>query len=101
MLAQAACEQHEGPVTDFNLDDEQWEELHIASWLHDCGKVTTPEYVVDKATKLEMLYDRIRKVRMRFEVLKRDAHIAALNEQLSEAQRQTISDSAIPLERTG
>lgn len=93
MLAQAACEQHEGPFTDFNLDDEQWEELHIASWLHDCGKVTTPEYVVDKATKLEMLYDRIHEIRMRFEVLKRDAHIAALNEQLSEAQRQTISDS--------
>jgi hypothetical protein len=45
----------------------------VAAWLHDCGKVTTPEYVVDKATKLETIHDRIHEVRMRFEVLKRDA----------------------------
>ena len=50
--------------------------MHIAAWLHDCGKVTTPEYVVDKATKLETIHDRIHEVRMRFEVLKRDAEIA-------------------------
>ncbi|MGY3925950.1 HD domain-containing phosphohydrolase [Aeromonas simiae] len=76
MLAQAACAEQEGPFAHFGLDEEQWEALHIAAWLHDCGKVTTPEYVVDKATKLETLYDRIHEVRMRFEVLKRDAEIA-------------------------
>jgi HD-GYP domain-containing protein (c-di-GMP phosphodiesterase class II) len=75
MLAQAACEETEGPLADFDLSDEQWEELHVAAWLHDCGKVTTPEYVVDKATKLETIYDRIHEVRMRFEVLKRDTEI--------------------------
>ncbi len=76
MLARAACEAKDGPLRDFTLSDEQWEALQIASWLHDCGKVTTPEYVVDKATKLETLYDRIHEVRMRFEVLKRDAEVA-------------------------
>jgi HD-GYP domain-containing protein (c-di-GMP phosphodiesterase class II)/HAMP domain-containing protein len=75
MLAQAACDQQEGPLADFSLTDEQWEELHVAAWLHDCGKVTTPEYVVDKATKLETICDRIHEVRMRFEVLKRDAEL--------------------------
>src|SRR5690606_1490606 len=55
-----------------------WEAVHVASWLHDCGKVTTPEYIVDKATKLETIYDRIHEVRIRFEVLKRDAEIACL-----------------------
>ncbi|NOH80443.1 HD domain-containing protein [Vibrio sp. RE86] len=54
----------------FNMSKEQWEEIHLASWLHDCGKVTTPEYVIDKATKLETIYDRIHEIRMRFEVLK-------------------------------
>lgn len=78
MLARAACAEREGTFADFQLSEEQWEELHIAAWLHDCGKVTTPEYVVDKATKLETLYDRIHEVRMRFEVLKRDAEIACL-----------------------
>lgn len=75
MLAHAACAEKDGPFKDFALSEEQWEALHIAAWLHDCGKVTTPEYVVDKATKLETLYDRIHEVRMRFEVLKRDAEL--------------------------
>ena len=75
MLARAACESTSGPYADFQLSEDEWEALHIAGWLHDCGKVTTPEYVVDKATKLETLYDRIHEVRMRFEVLKRDAEV--------------------------
>lgn len=75
MLAEAACASDSPPLADFELADEDWEALHIASWLHDCGKVTTPEYVVDKSTKLETIYDRIHEVRMRFEVLKRDAQI--------------------------
>lgn len=78
MLARAACEQKEGPFAQFDLNNDEWEALHIAGWLHDCGKVTTPEYVVDKATKLETIYDRIHVVRMRFEVLKRDAEITCL-----------------------
>jgi HD-GYP domain-containing protein (c-di-GMP phosphodiesterase class II)/HAMP domain-containing protein len=76
MLAHAACDASNGPYRDFQLSEDEWEALHLGAWLHDCGKVTTPEYVVDKATKLEMLYDRIHEVRMRFEVLKRDADIA-------------------------
>lgn len=75
MLAKAACEDTSELYKDFDLNEEQWEELHFACWLHDCGKVTTPEYVVDKSTKLETIYDRIHEVRMRFEVLKRDAEI--------------------------
>jgi len=75
LIAKAACDSDDPKFKDFNLDDKQWQALEIACWLHDCGKVTTPEYVVDKATKLETIYDRIHEVRMRFEVLKRDAHI--------------------------
>jgi HD-GYP domain-containing protein (c-di-GMP phosphodiesterase class II) len=75
MLARAACDSEEGIFAGFDLSEDDWEALHIASWLHDCGKVTTPEYVVDKSTKLETLYDRIHEVRMRFEVLKRDLEI--------------------------
>ncbi len=75
MLAKAACEATDGPFRDFDLTEDQWYELHIGAWLHDCGKVTTPEYVVDKAVKLETIYNRIHEIRMRFEVLKRDAEI--------------------------
>lgn len=75
LIAQAACDSTEAPFADFKLSDNEWEELRIGAWLHDCGKVTMPEYIVDKATKLETLYDRIHEVRMRFEILKRDAEI--------------------------
>lgn len=78
MLAEAACAAQEGPYASFRLNEEGWETLRMAAWLHDCGKITTPEYVVDKATKLETLYNRIHEVRMRFEVLKRDAEIHCL-----------------------
>lgn len=76
LLAKAACNTTSGPFAKFTLDDEGWETLKIAAWLHDCGKVTTPEHVIDKGAKLETLYNRIHEIRMRFEVLKRDAEIA-------------------------
>ncbi|WP_232784158.1 HD domain-containing phosphohydrolase [Moritella sp. Urea-trap-13] len=74
MIAKAA-EQDTKIFKQFSLTEDGWEELLIAAWLHDCGKVTTPDYVMDKATKLETIYDRIHEVRMRYEVLKRDTDI--------------------------
>ena len=78
MLTKAACESSDGPFAGFNLTEEEWYELHIGAWLHDCGKVTTPEYVVDKATKLETITDRIHEIRTRFEVVKREETIRCL-----------------------
>ena len=75
MLVEAASLSNEPPFQAFGPSEEDREAIHIAAWLHDCGKVTTPEYVVDKATKLETLYNRIHEIRTRFEVLKRDAQI--------------------------
>lgn len=75
MLARAACASQEEMFKDFSLTPEQWYELHIAAWLHDCGKVTTPVHVMDKATKLETIYDRIHTIKTRFDVLRRDAYI--------------------------
>jgi HD-GYP domain-containing protein (c-di-GMP phosphodiesterase class II) len=80
MLAEAAVKQNYGPFANVRLTDQEWESLELASWLHDCGKVTTPEYVVDKATKLETLYNRIHEIRTRFEVVKRENEIKLLRE---------------------
>jgi HD-GYP domain-containing protein (c-di-GMP phosphodiesterase class II)/DNA-binding NarL/FixJ family response regulator len=79
MLAEAACLESEGPLAAFNFaSDDEWFEFRVGAWLHDCGKITTPEYVIEKATKLDMLYNRIHEIRLRFEVLLRDAEIACL-----------------------
>ena len=90
LLARAACESSAPAFRDFDLDAKQWEALDIASWLHDCGKVTTPEYVVDKATKLETLYDRIHEIRTRFEVLKRDAELRYWQQRAAGGDQQDL-----------
>lgn len=84
MIADAACRVNYGPLKDFDMSEQDKYALSVAGWLHDCGKITTPEYVVDKAKKLETLYDRIETVDTRFEVLKRDREIAALKNKLAE-----------------
>jgi len=78
MLADAACRTKTGPLADFYMTEAEKYELEVAAWLHDCGKITTPEYVVDKSTKLETIFDRIHLVDTRFEILKRDKIIDAL-----------------------
>lgn len=83
MLAEAVNATDEGPLAGFHMTDRDRYELKMAGLLHDCGKITTPVHVVDKATKLQTLYDRIGLVDTRFEVLKRDAELAALRRQLA------------------
>ena len=78
MLAEAVNNCRIGPLKDFTMSDRDRYELKIAGLLHDCGKVTTPVHVVDKATKLQTLFDRIELVDTRFEVIKRDVELAAL-----------------------
>ena len=83
MIAEAVNQAGTGPLAGFNMSDKDRYELKIAGLLHDCGKVTTPVHVVDKATKLQTLYDRIHTVDTRFEVLKRDAEIDYLKRKLA------------------
>ena len=83
MLAEAVTATTEGPLAAFSMSDRDRYELKIAGLLHDCGKVTTPVHVVDKATKLQTLFDRIDLVDTRFEVLKRDVEIESLRKQLA------------------
>ena len=82
MIAEACHECDQGPLSEFHMEEKDRYELQIAGWLHDCGKVTTPEYVVDKATKLETIYDRLNTVDARFEILKRDAMIELLEKKI-------------------
>jgi HD-GYP domain-containing protein (c-di-GMP phosphodiesterase class II) len=91
LLADAASRTGVGPLAGFRMSDADRYELKIAGLLHDCGKITTPVHVVDKATKLETLFDRIHLVDTRFEVLIRDVEIAHLKGEIdAEASRTRI-----------
>ncbi|WP_026355246.1 HD family phosphohydrolase [Massilia niastensis] len=81
LLAEAVHETGEGPLARFRMSDGDRRELWLAGLLHDCGKITTPVHVVDKATKLQTIFDRIGLVDTRFEVLLRDCEIRALRAQ--------------------
>lgn len=82
-LMQRMCEADEGPFAQVSMTDAERYEFRLGAWLHDCGKVTSPEHIIDKATKLETLYNRIHEVRMRFEVLWRDAELDYWKQQVA------------------
>ncbi|WP_415033641.1 HD domain-containing phosphohydrolase [Azonexus sp.] len=86
LLAEAVNATTQGALAGFRMSDKDRYELKIAGLLHDCGKITTPVHVVDKATKLETLFDRIALIDTRYEVLKRDAEIRLLRAQLAAGQ---------------
>jgi len=94
LLAEAVNDTREGPLRDFNMSEKDRYELKIAGLLHDCGKVTTPVHIVDKATKLETIFDRVHLIDTRFEVLKRDAEIDALQKKVGFLQEKKPMEAA-------
>ena len=75
MLADAVHRHDQGPLADFRLTEADRHELNVAGWLHDCGKIATPEYVMDKASKLQTIFDRIALVDAKVEIAKRDLEL--------------------------
>ncbi|MBF0452767.1 MAG: GAF domain-containing protein [Candidatus Magnetomorum sp.] len=69
MIAEKINETTTGPFKDKYFNADELEELRLAAWMHDVGKITTPEYVVDKSTKLETIFDRIYLIELRFQLI--------------------------------
>ncbi len=57
LLAKTVCLAKEGEYADLNFSEQELYELKIAAWLHDCGKITTPESIIEKSAKLEKVFD--------------------------------------------
>ena len=93
IIARAMNEENEGFFKDFFLNEEQMRELSIAAWLHDIGKIVTPEYVVDKASKLETIFDRIHLVSARYELRKRELQLKACSVALQNEAVNSIPSS--------
>ena len=89
MLVDRMNADRDGLYSDFKMTADERYEFYLGAWLHDCGKVTSPEHIVDKATKLEVIYNRIHEIRTRFEVLWRDAEISHLQRLLAGADVAT------------
>jgi HD-GYP domain-containing protein (c-di-GMP phosphodiesterase class II) len=74
-IAYAVNEDKDGLYKDKFFNEDQLKEIDVAAWMHDVGKITTPDHVVDKATKLETIYDRINTVQVKFELLKKEKEL--------------------------
>jgi HD-GYP domain-containing protein (c-di-GMP phosphodiesterase class II) len=93
LIAEAACANNE-KYKDFQLDEEEWYELRVSAWMHDCGKLATPDSVLDKSTKLHKMRDGIELIEARFSALKQHSRVMYL-----EACTDKPNDKTI-LERT-
>ena len=100
MIARAAEDSNKPPFDDFCFrNDDEYREFRIGAWLHDCGKITTPEHVVDKGTKLETIYNRIHEIRTRFEVLWRDMEIQFLNAVIAHPEQEPQLRNALTVKQ--
>ncbi|MDH5182327.1 MAG: GAF domain-containing protein [Gammaproteobacteria bacterium] len=77
MIAHAVNNTSDGYFSDYRISEDDLYQLETAAWLHDCGKLTTPDRVMEKSTKLEMPIDRIELIKLRFEILKRDLNVTS------------------------
>ncbi|PLY04995.1 MAG: phosphohydrolase [Arcobacter sp.] len=59
-------------------------QIKLAAAMHDIGKISIPESVIDKSTKLETIFDKIELIKIRFEIIKKDLEILFLKKQISE-----------------
>jgi len=92
MVADAINNAVNGKYKEFVFSDDEMEELYVAGWLHDFGKVSTPESVMNKATKLEGLYDKIDFIKLKFEILMRDKIISFYKDKHSENNTVDLSE---------
>lgn len=82
MIAEAIHNTEKGPLADFTLTDADRHELDIAGWLHDCGKIATPDHIIEKSRKLQTIFDRIEYVNAKFEIVSRDIEIKYKNQMI-------------------
>lgn len=82
-IAHAVNAAEAGPFAQTALDHDALKALRVAAWMHDIGKIATPEHVVDKATKLSTIFDRISLIEARFDYIRRDLELTSLKQQLS------------------
>jgi HD-GYP domain-containing protein (c-di-GMP phosphodiesterase class II) len=81
MIAKAV--QKEG-VKKYSKDEMKM--IEIAGWLHDIGKIVIPIDIMDKATKLEKGIDRIKIIKYKFELLKKEYYIEYLKKRISKKE---------------
>ena len=83
---------------DISFNDDQMHELRVAAWMHDIGKVTTPVEVVEKAKKLQTIFDRIQYIRLRMAYISQRIILEGQNAKIEILQNGSDSEKLKALE---
>jgi len=97
MLAHQINATGEGPFADLSFNEDEIEELHLAAWMHDVGKITTPEHVVDKRTRLETIFDRIQLIETRFDLIRSSIRLKHLRKKMALLETARASGAELTL----
>jgi HD-GYP domain-containing protein (c-di-GMP phosphodiesterase class II) len=87
MIAEQINRTEHGRFKDVSFSEQELEELRLAAWLHDVGKIITPEYVVDKSSKLQTIHDRIAEVDLRLLYIQKSSEARYLQQKLERSLR--------------
>ncbi len=74
---------------DIHYDRDALLQLKLAAWMHDIGKISTPEPILNKSTKLETTYNRIAEISQRFKSV-----ILSLKLSLAEKRLSVLEENA-------
>jgi len=71
IIANKINQTDKGYFKDVHFSDNELEELKLAAWMHDIGKITTPESLLNKGTKLKLFRDSIELIETRFRLIQK------------------------------
>lgn len=97
MIAEAISKTEKPPYDSVSYTARQLEGIRLAGWLHDVGKLSTPEWVMNKSTKLETIFDRINLIKTRFETLKGRARKQGEEEKVAFLKERVLDNSNDPM----
>ena len=88
-MAEFINEHEDGIFKEKKFSPDQMYELRIAAYMHDIGKVTTPVEIVEKAKKLQTIFDRIHYVRLRMDYITQKVQLEGQKIKIDLLERNT------------
>jgi HD-GYP domain-containing protein (c-di-GMP phosphodiesterase class II) len=98
-MANTITEKKEGPFANVYFDKDQLNELKIAGWMHDIGKVATPVQIIEKGKKLESIFDRVNYIALRFHYITKTVEVEAYKKKVELLEQKAPKEEIDNLER--
>ncbi|CAN2039232.1 hypothetical protein GMMP15_1110019 [Candidatus Magnetomoraceae bacterium gMMP-15] len=95
MIAEKINVTKDGPFKDIHFTKDEMEEMRIAAWMHDVGKIVTPEHVLDKGTRLDAIINRIHLIETRFRFIERSIENAHLKRKIELLENRKDSEAEL------